>query len=287
MATINQADNYVKSANDYINKWSFFLTKRERYEKAVDLLNKSAPIYKVNNQMGKAIDCYCKIHDLCLEIDSKYEACQALEGIGKIYKKYDNEKAIYIYERIVKILIPMNKLSHAAKLLDELAMSLQENNVEQHSDKILDLYFQAKRLYLSDHKTYQANKIMLKIADLLMSTKKYDKASDIFENMAKIDLITNEWSSKKWFFKALLCRLVFNDANEVLKKCSEYTNLCPLLHKSKELEFLQNIIQTLNESDIDKFTDICTKYDRTTSLEDVMVTILLDIKKRMGNSRFE
>jgi alpha-soluble NSF attachment protein len=93
---------------------------------------------------------------------------------------------------------------------------------EMEYEQCIEAYQQAADFYEGEGSTSAANGCLLKVAQYSAQLEKYDKAIEIFEQVAKNSLDNNllKWSCKEYFLKSGLCYL-----------CSQVTPSCFAKHR--------------------------------------------------------
>lgn len=126
---------------------------------------------------------------------------------------------------------------------------------------------------------------LVSAARLSVTLEKYKEAAELYE---RISLKTRynsllKWSNTKHLFHASLCRLALNNL-----EMDKYEEM--LLHtsfkNSREGKFLIELIEAIENSDIQLFTDVVKEFETITKLSMWETSLLLKIKTKFDQCTF-
>ncbi len=149
-----------------------------------------------------------------------------------------------------------------------------------------------------------ANKCFLKVAHYAAQLENYQKAIQIYEEVASTSLDNSllKYSATGYFFRAALCHLCIDMLNGH-HAVQRYENMSPafqvravhLITKfklpiwfykydqiSRECKLVKSLIGHMEENDVDGFTETVKSYDSISRLDPWFTTILLRIKKQVA-----
>lgn len=126
---------------------------------------------------------------------------------------------------------------------------------------------------------------MLKVAQYAAQLEDYDKAIQIYEQVASSCLESSllKYSAKEYFFRAALCHLavdLLNAQHALVKYAQQY----PAFQDSREYKLVKTLGEQLEEQQIDEFTETVKEYDSISRLDQWYTTILLRIKKQHNDN---
>ena len=124
---------------------------------------------------------------------------------------------------------------------------------------------------------------MLKVALLSAQIGHYEKAYEIYENVATkfAESALLKWSSKEYFFKAGLCRLCIGDMVAAKRNIENYDQIYAGFRDTREQKLLLNILLAFEEEDVDKFTKYIIDFDSISPLDAWMTSILAKVKENL------
>merc|ERR1712062_721423 len=107
-----------------------------------------------------------------------------------------------------------------------------------------------------------ANKCMLKVAQYAATLENYNKAIQIYEQVAASALESSllKYSAKEHFFRASLCHLCI-DALNAQHAVQRYEEQYPAFGDSREAKLIKSIVETLEQQDVEQFTETVKEYD--------------------------
>lgn len=122
--------------------------------------------------------------------------------------------------------------------------------------------------------------MLLKVAHLSALVKDFSRAADIFEKVAK-DSVNNKltkYSTRGYLLNAGLCKLALGDVVDAKKSLDYYTTLSFEFNQSREMKFLNTLIESVDDCDLDKFNNTVQDYNSISQFDHWHTKLLLAIK---------
>ncbi|GJT03963.1 alpha-soluble NSF attachment protein-like protein [Tanacetum coccineum] len=290
---------FEKKAEKKLSGWGLFGSK---YEDAGDLFEKAANCYKLAKSWDQAGAVYVKLAQCHLKAsgDSKHEAASAYADAGHAYKK-TNTKGVHCLPRaIIKFVHGKWEAQHVCKILQGPASIVivtrfcglvdvkmfrvleiaelyeQEQNLEQ----AIAYYDKAADLFQGEEVTTSANQCKQKIAQFSAQLEQYQKAIEIFEEVARQSLNSNllKYGVRGHLLNAGICQLCKGDVVAITNALERYQELDPTFSGTREYRLLADLAAALDEEDVVKFTDAVKEFDSMTKLDEWKTTLLLRVK---------
>nr|GEV52394.1 alpha-soluble NSF attachment protein-like [Tanacetum cinerariifolium] len=241
---------FEKKAEKKLNGWGFFGSK---FEDAGDLYEKAANCYKLAKSWDQAGAVYVKLAECHLKMDSKHEAANSYADAGHAYKKTNTKGFIEIAE-----------------------LYEQEQNLEQ----AIAYYDKAADLFQGEEVTTSANQCKQKIAQFSAQLEQYQKAIEIYEEIARQSLNSNllKYGVRGHLLNAGICQLCKGDVVAITNALERYQELDPTFSGTREYKLLADLAAAVDEEDVAKFTDAVKEFDSMTKLDEWKTTLLLRVK---------
>ncbi|XP_076953437.1 alpha-soluble NSF attachment protein-like [Bidens hawaiensis] len=280
---IVKGEELEKQADKKLTDWKFFGNK---HEDAADLFEKAANFYKIGKSWDQAGAVYVKLAECYMKLDSKQEAANAYADAGHCYKKTNTTECISRLEQAVDLLMEIGRLSTSAKFCKEIAELYEQ---EQNLEKAMDYYDKASDLYLGEESISYANQCRLKIAEHAAEMQQYQKAIEIFEDIAKQALSNNllKYGAKGHLLNAGICQLCKGDDVAITNALEKYQDLDPTFGGTREYKLLADLTASIEEEDVTKFTDAIKEFDSMTKLDAWKTTLLLRVKDLLKAKEME
>eukprot|EP00898_Chlorokybus_atmophyticus_P005709 jgi/Chlat1/6139/Chrsp41S05690 len=292
----SKADGFASKADKKLKSLGWFGNK---YEEAVELLDKAANNYKLakkwreaGQQYEKLVVCHQKLASMVpealhsMQLDSKHEAASAWVDAANAYKKVSNDEAVRCLKCAVDIFTDMGRLSMAAKHYKEIAELYEKD--ERWEDCII-YYSQAADFFGGEEVNSSSNQCKLKVAQYSAQLENYKKAIELYEEVAKKSMDNNllRYSVKGYLLCAGICHLGKGDLNGASNALDKYQDLDSTFTGSRECKFLQDLLGALEEGDVQKFSTVVYEFDNMTRLDPWKTTMLLRIKKQISSKETE
>ncbi|KAJ6755611.1 SOLUBLE NSF ATTACHMENT PROTEIN SNAP [Salix purpurea] len=266
---IKKGEEFEKKAEKKISGWGLLGSK---YEDASDLLTQSANQFKLAKSWDKAGSVFIKLSNCHLR--SRIYAVVILIG------------AISCYLQAVDIYVDMGRYSMAAKYCKEIG-ELYE--LEQNIDKAI-LYFEKAADYFEFQESSSlANKCKLKVAEISAQLEQYQKAIQIYEDVARQSLNNNllKYGVRGHLLNAGICQLCRGDVVAITNALEQYENLDPTFSRTREYKFLSDLATAIDEEDVPKLTSIIKEFDSISKLDSWKVALLLKVKNALKAKELE
>ncbi|GHP03697.1 hypothetical protein PPROV_000245200 [Pycnococcus provasolii] len=281
MADASKARELVAKAEKKLAGWSLFGNK---YEDALELLEKASANLKLAKAWSEAGECFLKIAQVQQKLDSAHEVASAYVDASNAFKKTSQPKSEECLRLAVKAYTDMGRLGMAAKYLRELG-----ENAEGRGEKetAVDLLSQAGDLFDGEEQKSEANKAMLKVASLRADLGAYAEAMEGFETVSKRSVDNNllKYSVKTYLLQSSICAICLSfDKNEpeyVERVLEKYEDIDPSFGGSREHKFLQDLQKARVEGDVDAFTAVVQEFDAMSRLDTWKTNLLLTAKRKL------
>ncbi|XP_022991930.1 alpha-soluble NSF attachment protein 2-like [Cucurbita maxima] len=278
-----RAEDFDSKAEKKLSGWGLFGSK---YDDAADLFDKAANSYKLSKSWDKAGSTYIKLANCHLKMESKHEAAQAYIDAGNCYKKTSVREAISCIEQAVNLFCDIGRLNMAARYYKEIAELFES---EQDIEQAIDYFEKAADLFQNEEVTTSANQCKQKVAQFAAQLEQYQKAIDIYEEIAKYSLKSNllKYGVKGHLLNAGICQLCKGDIVAITRALDNYQDLDPTFSGSREYKLLADIASAIDEEDVAKFTDVVKEFDSMTTLDPLKTTLLLRVKDKLKAKELE
>jgi alpha-soluble NSF attachment protein len=276
-ANDDKAADWVDKAEKKLKGFSLF--GGNKLEEAADMFIKGANLFKMSKKWDQAGAAFVRAAE-CQVKQSKYEAATNYFNAANCYKKSNVTDAISCLRTAVELYTDEGRFSIAAKHQKEIA-ELYEGEMEYES--CMEAYQQAADFYEGEGSSSAANGCLLKVAQYSAQLEKYDKAIEIFEQVAKNSLDNNllKWSCKEYFLKSGLCYMASGDVVSAKRAVEKYQEMDVTFSSQRECKFLQELVASCENFDTDAFTQAVVDYDSISKLDQWKTTILLRVKNTL------
>jgi alpha-soluble NSF attachment protein len=159
---------------------------------------------------------------------------------------------------------------------------LYENDLGDNK-RAAEAYEIAAGWYEQDNAEALANKLFLKVADLVALEGDYYKAIENYEKVAKSSINHNlmRWSVKEYLFKAGICHLATNDMVGAQQALQKYLEMDPSLYQQREYLVLKDLLEACEQGDQEAFSDKLFQFDQMSKLDKWKTTLLLRVKNNI------
>uniref|UniRef100_A0A0V0HNA4 Putative alpha-soluble NSF attachment protein-like n=1 Tax=Solanum chacoense TaxID=4108 RepID=A0A0V0HNA4_SOLCH len=273
----------MKKAEKKLSGWGLFGSK---YDDAADLFDKAANCFKLAKSWDRAGAVYVKLASCHLKLDSKHEAAGAYANAAHCYKKTNIREAISCLEQAVHMFLDIGRLNMSARYYKEIAeLYEQEQNLEQ----AITYYEKAADLFQSEDVTTTANQCKQKIAEFSAKLEKYQRAIEIFEEIARHSITNNllKYGVRGHLLNAGICQLCRGDVVAINNALERYQELDPTFSGTRECKLLVDLEAAIDEEDVAKFTGCLKEYDSMTKLDEWRTTHLLRVKEALKAKELE
>ncbi|XP_021904215.1 alpha-soluble NSF attachment protein [Carica papaya] len=278
-----RGEEFEKKAEKKLTGWGLFGSK---FEDAADLFDKAANCFKLAKSWDKAGATYVKLANCHLKLDSKHEAAQAYVDAAHCYKKTNTTESIACLDQAVILFCDIGRLSMAARYYKEIA-ELYES--EQNLEQAIVYYEKSADFFQSEEVTTSANQCKQKVAQFAAQLEQYQKAIEIYEEIARYSLNNNllKYGVKGHLLNAGICQLCKGDPVAITNALERYQDLDPTFSGTREQKLLEDIAAAIDEEDVTKFTDVVKEFDSMTKLDPWKTTLLLRVKEMLKVKEME
>ncbi|KAI3733038.1 hypothetical protein L1987_64253 [Smallanthus sonchifolius] len=226
-----------------------------KHNNAISLYEKAANCYKLAKSWDQAGAMYCK-----------HEAAEAYDNAGRSYKRTNTKECIACLEQALNVFMEIGRLSMYAKYCKEIAeLYEQEQNLEQ----AITYYDREVDLFEDEEATTYANQCKQKIAQFSAQLGQYQKAINIYEDLARQSLknCLLTYEVRGHLLNAGICQLCRGAVLKITNALERYQELDPTFSGTREYKLLADLAAALDEEDDVKFTDAAKKFDNITRLK--------------------
>ncbi|KAJ3437273.1 alpha-soluble nsf attachment protein [Anaeramoeba flamelloides] len=279
MSQEKKADDLFLKAEKKFKSFGLF-SGSQKYDDACDMYVKAANLYKISKKWEKAAKSFIHAHHCQLKLESKHEAATFLIKAGQCFRKLSSEKAVETFIMAIDIFVDGGRFNMAAKYYKEIAEIYEK---EKNYEKSILFYEKASDFFESENSKSTSNQCLLKVALYSAQLGQYDRAIDIYENVATESLENNllKWSAKDYFLRAGILHLCAGDVVSARKGFERYQELDITFTGQRECTFLDDIITAFEEGDVEKFTNVVYDYDSISKLDAWKISMLLKVKSQI------
>lgn len=254
-----------------------------KVEEAVDCYLRAGNLFKMAKKWSQGGQAFCSAAQLHLKAGVRHDAATNFVDASNCYKKCDPNEAVSCLLKAIEIYTDMGRFTVAAKQHQNIAELYETECVDL--SRAMQHYEQAADYFRGEESTSSANKCMLKLAQYAAQLEHYDKAIQIYEQIAKSSLDNSllKYSAKEYMFRAALCHLCVDilNAQHALEK---YCSLYPAFEDTREYKLVKELIEHLEEQNVDAFTEAVKTYDSISRLDQWYTTMLVRIKKQINDN---
>ncbi|KAL0819217.1 hypothetical protein ABMA28_008463 [Loxostege sticticalis] len=297
------AKKWAQAGNAFCSAANLHLKAGVRHDAATNFVDASNCYKKCDP--NEAVSCLLKAIEIYTDMGRFTVAAKQHQNIAELYETecVDLARAMQHYEQAADYFRGEESTSSANKCMLKLAQYAAQL---EHYDKAIQIYEQvhctASTAAWGDYcrmgrllprevataaaeATSSANKCMLKLAQYAAQLEHYDKAIQIYEQIAKSSLDNSllKYSAKEYMFRAALCHLcvdILNAQHAIEKYCGLY----PAFADTREYKLVKELIEHLEEQNVDAFTEAVKTYDSISRLDQWYTTILVRIKKQINDN---
>ncbi|PNF40615.1 Alpha-soluble NSF attachment protein [Cryptotermes secundus] len=272
-----------KKLNSLIGFFGSLFGGSSKVEEAMECYQRAANMFKMAKKWGAAGNAFCEAASLHAKAGNKHDAATNYVDAANCFKKSDPNEAVNSLLKVIEIYTDMGRFTMVAKHHQSIAELYETEAVDL--DRAVQHYEQAADYFKGEESNSSANKCMLKVAQYAAQLENYDKAIQIYEQVAFSSLESSllKYSCKGYFFRAALCHLCVDVLN-AQHALEHYQELYPAFQDSREYKLLRVLIDHMEEQNVDGFTEAVKDYDSISRLDQWYTTILLRIKKRVEDN---
>ncbi|KAL0083324.1 soluble NSF attachment protein [Phycomyces blakesleeanus] len=276
-----QAKELVAQAQKKLTSWSLF-NPSNKHEDAAEIYEKAGNMYKLAQQWTQAGDCFIEAAKLFQRGGgAKFDSSRAYENASKCYKRQDPAAAVGALKEAVILDQEGGNFRAAARHYQEMA-ELYEGELDDIQNAY-ESYIKASELFSADDSPALANKALLKVAQIAADLGMYEVAIEKFEKVAadSVDDALLKWSLKEYFLKAGLCHLCTGDTVRTRQALNGYCGMDMSFETTREYQLLKGVADSVDNGDVEQFTQVVYDFDKLTRLDSWKTAILLKIKKSL------
>ncbi|KAL9620617.1 MAG: hypothetical protein Q9160_004871 [Pyrenula sp. 1 TL-2023] len=231
---------------------------------------------KQNTEAGQAFEKAAKIQQT--NLNEPLDMSNTLIEASKVYRKTDPEAATRCLSSAIDHYTRSGNFRRAANYEQTLAEIYEVEIGDQK--KALEAYELAAEWFESDNAAALANKLWLKTADLSALEGNYQKATQLFEKVAKDSIDNNlmRWSVKSYLFKAGISHLASGDLVATQRALEHYRELDGSFTQTREHQLLVDLCAAIEGGDQEQFQDKLFQFDQMSKLDKWQTTLLLRVK---------
>lgn len=287
---VDQANNYVATADKLVTSWSLLKSKNERYDEAINLYVSASNIYKICKLWEKVIETQIKMMNIYKIMKDTHEEIRTLMNVAKLYKDIDTEKAIEYFTKVIEKNVDIKDGIRSNAIIwqeigDILAQSQSKiKNCEKYTNRIIDAYTNSAKMYVIENRTYGGVNVLVKITNICLNMNRYKQAANVFDEIithcTKNDNPSNIWSIRSHMVNSILCSLI-NDELEITEdKLDKYRKAFSPFKGSVDDIFLSTLLAAIFEKDEDLFKQTIISRDFSERLNDTTCKMLLEITEK-------
>ncbi|XP_045134872.1 alpha-soluble NSF attachment protein-like isoform X5 [Portunus trituberculatus] len=252
-----------------------------KVDEAMELYQQAANKFKMAKKWSAAAHAFTELASLYGKAGSRLDAATNYVEAGNCYKKTDPNEAVNCLLKAIEIYTDMGKFVMAAKHHQSIG-EIYETEVAD-IEKAIQHFEQASDYFRGEENNSSSNKCLLKVAMYAAQMENYEKAIQIYEQVATSSLESSllKYSAKEYMFRATLCHLVVDVTNAKIA-VEKYEEMYPAFQDSRECKLLKALMTHLEEQNVDAFTDTVKDYDSISRLDQWYTTMLLRIKKTIN-----
>ncbi|XP_012280553.1 alpha-soluble NSF attachment protein [Orussus abietinus] len=254
-----------------------------KVEEAVECYQRAANMFKMAKKWSAAGNAFCEAANLHAKAGSRHDAATNYVDAANCYKKSDLNDAVGCLLKAIEIYTDMGRFTMAAKYHQSIAEIYESEAVDL--ERAVHHFEQAADYFRGEESNSSANKCLLKVAQYAAQLENYDKAIQIYEQVASSSLDNSllKYSAKEYFFRAALCHLCIDVLN-AQHAVERYQEQYPPFQDSREYKLIMTLIDHLEEQNLEGFTDAVKEYDSISRLDQWYTAVLLRIKKQINDN---
>jgi len=260
-----------------------FFGGSSKEDEGLEMLGRAANLYKMSKNWGKAGNTFTVVGEHHVKKGAKHDAATSFVEAANCYKKTDPKEASESLLKAIDIYTDMGRFTIAAKHHQTVAEMFEDNVANMET--VIHHYQIAADYFKGEESTSSANKCLVKVAQYAATMENYEKAIQIYEQIATDCIQSNllKYAAKDYFLKALLCHLCVNFLNASLAVV-KYEDLYPAFSDSREAKLIRSLCQEIENEDVEAFTEVVKQYDSISRLDSWHTTLLLRVKNQLGDS---
>jgi len=248
-----------------------------KFEDAAEMFTKAGNSFKITKKWDRAGEAFTKAAECHLKLQSKHEAAQSYLNAGLCFKKTNITSAVMCMKQGIEFYTEEGRFSIAAKHQKELAELYED---QSDLENAIAGFQTASDYYEGEGQSSAANQCLLKVALFSAQLERYDKAIELYEQIASTSIDNNllKWSVKDYFLRAGLCHLAKGDVVAAERAVEKYMDMDATFSSQRECKFLQELVNACKNYDVEAFTNAVVDFDSISKLDSWKTSILLKVK---------
>jgi len=281
-----KAIQLVEEADKKLGAKSGFLSAlfggSSKTDEALELLARAANMFKMAKKWSQAGNTFSKIANHHVKEGAKHDAATNFVDAANCYKKTDPKEAAGSLQKAIDIYTDMGRFTIAAKHHQTVAELFESEAADL--DRAIQHYEKAADYFKGEESNSSATKCLVKVAQYAAQLENYDKAIQIYEQVAAAALQSNllKYSAKDYFFRASLCHLCVDSINAT-HAVNKYEEQHPAFGDSREAKLVKTLCSEIENQDIEAFTEAVKQFDSISRLDTWYTTLLLRVKKSLSD----
>jgi len=274
-----RAQALIQEAGKKMNPTGFLsMFSGPKFDDAAELYSKAANMYKIAKKWDKAGDTYQLAADAYRRCQYGHEAATCCINAAMAYKKTNTQKARECMLGGIRFYTEEGRFSMAAKYQKEVAEMCE---ADEDISGAMEAYQTAAEYYEGEGAVSSGNQCLLKVAHFAALQEDYDKAIQIFDQVAETSLENKllKYGVKEYFFKATVCHLATGDGVNAKRALEKYQDMDYTFSSTRECTFLTAAVEAFEQFDIEAFTNAIVEFDSIQKLDNWKTTMLLRVKK--------
>ncbi|CAN0001334.1 unnamed protein product [Scytosiphon promiscuus] len=275
-----KARQYIADGEKVLKKWTLF-SSTTKNEDAAECFDKAARCYKVARNMEEAANCYERAAEQFEITKSAHESARAYVEAAKCRKSTAPRTAVDAFEKnVVALVVIVGRFREATGV----ACIGNPFGSEGDFDSAVDALQRAAEYLQGEGSTSQANACLVKVAGIVskdMDPPKLTFAAEIYEQLGKscMEKKLLAMNAKGYWLQAGLCLLAQGDTVAARNKQSDFLTTDYTFDDSREFRFLDQLIKSSEDLDVESFSQHCFDYDQISKLDPWKTSMCLRIKR--------
>lgn len=277
IALVQEAEKKLSSSKTFLGG---LFGGQSKQDEALECYGRAANLFKMAKKWAQAGNTFITVAQHHAKLGNKHDAATNYVDAANCFKKSDPKEAVNSLDKAVDIYTDMGRFTIAAKHHQTIAEIFESDIADL--DKAMTHYEKAADYFKGEESNSSANKCMLKVAQYAAQLENYDRAIEIYEQVAASALESSllKYSAKEYFFRAALCHLCVDSLN-AQHAVQRYEEQYPAFSDSREAKLVKALVKHLEDEDVDAFTEEVKNFDQVSRLDQWYTTILLRIKKQI------
>jgi len=276
---IADAEKKLSSGKSFFG--SLFGGGASKVDEAIECYQRAANLFKMAKKWSQAGKAFCECANLHLKSSSRLDAATNYIDASNCFKKSEPNEAVNCLLKAIEIYTDIGRFSIAAKHHQTIAEIYETELADL--ERAVQHYEQAADYFKGEESNSSANKCLLKVAQYAAQLENYQKAIQIYEQVASASLDNSllKYSAKEYFFRAVLCHMCVDnlDAQHALQR---YETMYPAFQDSRECKLVRTLLGHVEQDDVEGFTEAVKDFDSISRLDQWFTTMLLKIKKQIS-----